>query len=251
MIWFRRESGAGPSLVLLHGWGMESRAFDAWMPWLDPYFHCIRPDLPGHGNTPCGSGLAGPPVREALEALAGEYGPPILVAWSMGSLFALDFALRYPDRLRGLVLLAGSPHFCQSEGWTAGIPDATLEAFARELQEDPAGTRRRFLALQVLHDPGGRRALGDAGRWPLPEPSCLQDGLSLLRGLDLRPQLRPLSLPAILVHGRQDRIVPLAAASYLHGQLPGSRLEILDAGHAPFLTHPGTCARLLRESFLP
>ncbi|MHB8115085.1 MAG: alpha/beta fold hydrolase [Acidithiobacillus ferrivorans] len=252
MNWARQVSGQGRPLVLLHGWGMESRVFASWRPFLEAHFTCVSYDLPGHGQTPCApSGLAWSASLEGLRQMLAQEAPkPLLLGWSLGGLLALGIALQHPELLDGLVLVSSSPAFCQRSDWSPAIPAATLEDFAQRLREDPQGTRRRFLALQVLNDPQGRRALEGLSVWPMPDQRCLADGLGLLREVDLRAQLTALPMLVHLLHGRQDRIVPIGAADYLHTQLSGSRITRLErAGHAPFLTQPQACTQALLETW--
>ena len=252
MNWARQVSGRGRPLVLIHGWGMESRVFASWRPFLEAHFTCISYDLPGHGQTPCAPfGLAWSASLEGLRQMLAQEAPkPLLLGWSLGGLLALGIALQHPGLLAGLVLISSSPAFCQRPDWSPAIPAATLEDFAQHLREDPQGTRRRFLALQVLNDPQGRRALEGLSAWPMPDQTCLADGLGLLRAVDLRAQLTALPMPVRLVHGRQDRIVPVGAGEYLHECLIGSRLAVLErSGHAPFLSQPQACAHMLLEAW--
>lgn len=254
MSWFREQSGQGSTLLLLHGWGMESRVFAGWRALLEPYFTCVSYDLPGHGRSPCtATGMHWPELLQQLQdLLSREAAPPIVLGWSLGGLLALGLALsqrlRQPGLLRGLVLMASSPSFRQRADWAAGIPAAILEDFGLRLQTDPQGTRKRFLALQVLGDPQGRRALDGMAAWPSPDPACLADGLKLLQEVDLRAALGTLTLPVQVIHGAQDRIVPPEAAFYLHQHIVGSQLTMLEqAGHAPFLSRPELCRDAILE----
>ena len=249
MNWARQVGGQGRTLVLLHGWGMEGRVFDPWLAYLMPHFRCVRYDLPGHGATPCAAGLGWEGSVTALAALLAEEGEsPLLLGWSLGGLLALGLAARRPDLLSGLILMAASPAFRQRPDWAWGVDAATLAGFADALRVDPEGTRQRFLALQVMNDPQARQQLNAMRGWPLPDPRCLADGLVLLRDEDLRQELPPPSLPTLILHGERDRIVPVAAAQWLHAALPGSRYaSFATLGHAPFLSAPAECARILLE----
>ncbi|WP_308389378.1 alpha/beta fold hydrolase [Acidithiobacillus sp. AMEEHan] len=240
-------------LILLHGWGMDRRIFAPWLPYLQPDFRPGCWDLPGHGSRPC------PPegwdweaeLAHLRECLLGLPQPPILLGWSLGGLIALALALGPQPPIAGLVLAASSPCFVQRSDWSAGIPAAQLQAFADELEGDAAAVRRRFLALQVLGDAEARRNLPRVEDWPLPDRRCLRAGLGFLQGLDLRPALRSLPFPVLILSGSDDRIVPPAAGRYLHQALSGSVLHCLPSGHAPFLAQPAACAAALREVFLP
>ncbi|WP_414040308.1 alpha/beta fold hydrolase [Acidithiobacillus sp. M4-SHS-6] len=250
MSWFREQAGQGPTLLLLHGWGMESRVFAGWLALLEPCLTCVTYDLPGHGRSPCtATGMHWPDMLQQLQdMLSREATPPILLGWSLGGLLALGLALSQPGLLKGLVLMASSPSFRQRADWSAGIPAATLEDFGQRLETDPQGTRKRFLALQVLGDPQGRRALDGMTAWPNPDPACLADGLRLLQEVDLRDALDSLTLPVQIIHGLQDRIVPPEAGFYLHQHIAGSQLNMVEqAGHAPFLSRPELCRDALLE----
>ena len=240
-----------PTLVLLHGWGMERRVFTPWLPLLEPDFRVQAWDLPGHGARPCPS--AGWQWESGLDdlsvALAALSTPPILLGWSLGGLLALALALRPSVSLAGLVLVASSPSFRQRPDWSAGVSPDLLRNFAAELDQDAQGLRRRFFALQVLGDSAARAQLPKVDDWPLPASACLQAGLQFLQDIDLRASLHALAIPVLLLHGEGDRIVPPAAAEYLHQALPGSVLRVVPAGHAPFLGQPAACAEALREVF--
>ncbi|MGE4530909.1 MAG: alpha/beta fold hydrolase [Acidithiobacillus sp.] len=253
MSWVRQVSGQGPVLVMLHGWGMESRVFASWRVLLERRFTCITYDLPGHGQTPCRTGELGwkESLQQLTEMLRREEAAPILLGWSLGGLLALGLVLLHPELLKGLVLISSSPAFRQRPDWSAGIPEDTLNDFAQRLRVDPQGTRKRFLALQMLSDPLGRRALGEIADWPSPDPLCLAEGLTLLRDVDLRDSLPNVAVPLQILHGCQDRVVPPAASRYMHEQVPGSRLTLLkQAGHAPFLSQPEACWDALTEVWL-
>ena len=67
-------------------------------------------------------------------------------------------------------------------------------------------------------------------------------------GEDIRPLLGALSLPILLVHGREDVVAPPEVGEYTCGRVRGARLAIIEGtGHLPHLTAPAAVAREVRE----
>jgi 2-succinyl-6-hydroxy-2,4-cyclohexadiene-1-carboxylate synthase len=105
---------AAPALVFLHGF--LGRGAD-WLPVVEqlaPEFHCILPDLPGHGaNT--GFDPSQPLTFDSLSAdlthTLAEAGldRPVLIGYSLGGRLALHAACRFPERFSALVLESASP----------------------------------------------------------------------------------------------------------------------------------------------
>ena len=242
-----------PNLVLVHGWGMERRVFSPWLPLLAQDFRVSTWDLPGHGARPCpAEGWRWDAELNLLQKkLADLPEKPILLGWSLGGLVALALALRPQAPLAGLALVASSPCFRQRADWSAGIATELLQHFASDLAHDALAVRKRFFALQVLGDLGARAHMPHVDAWPLPATACLQAGLQFLQDIDLRPALHGLRIPVLLLQGDGDRIVPPAAAEYLHAALPGSVLRSLHCGHVPFLSQPQSCAQALRAVLTP
>jgi pimeloyl-[acyl-carrier protein] methyl ester esterase len=246
--WARSSVGDGPPLILIHGWGMEGRIFRPWLAHLVEHFTCICLDLPGHGASPCAAGLHWDRSLDDLAEILAAWPRPHLLGWSLGGLLALGLALRQPLALASLHLVATSPCFVQRPDWSCALPEAILAEFATRLRSDAHATRQRFVALQVLGDPGARVRLPDTRQWPAPDHGCLEDGLNLLATQDLRPSLRPLDYPVTILQGGRDRIVPPAAGAHLSAALGAEYRLLAEAGHAPFLSDPATCGRCLLEA---
>ncbi len=107
---FWRETGSGPTLVLLHGNWQDS---EQWLPVLESlgrHFHCVAPDLLGYGES---SHLAAQAYSiqaecECLQDFLAQLRirPQVLVAQEIGAWVAVRYALLYPEQVKGLVLLA-------------------------------------------------------------------------------------------------------------------------------------------------
>ncbi len=247
---YRETTGTGAPLVLLHGWGMNLRVFDALRARLTPHYAVTALDLPGHGASAWPHGC----TLERQLTLIGRSIPPhaTLIGWSMGGQLALALAAQRSPAVRRLVLIASTPRFVQAEDWPHGLPLDTLRQFTLELERDSEATVARFLALQVRGSRDSaatlttlRAALAAHGA---AQPPALRAGLALLAQMDLRALAPTISVPALLVAGASDHITPPAAARALAALLPDARLlELPRAGHAPFLSHGDVVAEAVLD----
>ncbi len=107
--WAYYEGGEGPTIVLLHGYGMDRHAWLKVAKPLTRNFHLIIPDLPGWGETTRikgqGYGVAAQSKRLAAFLHTVVPGRPMLVGHSMGGAIAGYYASEHPDRVGSLVLV--------------------------------------------------------------------------------------------------------------------------------------------------
>lgn len=233
--------GAGPPLVLLHGWGMNAAVWGPFADDLATDHELYLVELPGHGRSPWCSGTTLQQWADACLAVA----PPLAawVGWSLGVMVALQATLTAPRRVRGLIMAAGTPKYLASPDWPHAMQAATFENFRQLLSDDPRGTLARFLALQVQGDSAARATLKRLREAlhavPETHPEALAAGLELLQTVDLRDRLPIIDVPLLWLLGAKDSLAPAAIAPQLQALLPVvAHLEILpDCGHAPFLSH--------------
>jgi len=245
--------GAGPDVVLLHGWAVHG---GMWGPWTEELARRARLhfiDLPGHGRSAWPAGTA--TLRDLARAVS-PYVPngAAVLGWSLGGMVALELARSRPGDLAALVLVATTPCFLARDDWPAGMNSAVLDGFAAGLAGDYRRTLSNFLALQTWGDEHATQALrslrANLDAHGEPDPQALAAGLEILRTADLRAELAAIAIPSLVIAGEHDRITPVAAGRELASRLPSARfVEVPKAGHAPFLSHPETVRREV-ESFL-
>jgi class 3 adenylate cyclase/alpha-beta hydrolase superfamily lysophospholipase len=159
-----------------------------------------------------------------------------IVGISEGGPAALLFAASRPERVRALALVGTYARLSAASDHPAGVPPEQLRAFVDRMVEDwggPAGVRQWFgpqaaddphLAawwarlLRAGTSPGGARAL-----------------LRLYEELDVRSVLSTISAPTLVVHGREDALIPIALARALAQAIPSATFLELPGSHLGFV----------------
>ena len=238
-----RGPRAAPVLVLLHG--SNSSLFD-WEPWskiLSDRFRVISLDLPGHGLT---GAVANGDYSERgmtvfVEAFADKLGLGRFAIGgnSMGGGVAARFAELYPSRVSHLILV-------DAHGMESQLGDriplafrlARLPVVNRLLLHitprsmvaeglNSAVVRKAALTDQMIDQywdfarmTGTRRAT--LTRFRLPPDDFVRDHVGAIKA------------PTLILWGKEDRLIPVAAAHAWAEAIPGSRLVVYpDTGHLP------------------
>jgi pimeloyl-[acyl-carrier protein] methyl ester esterase len=243
--------GAGPPLVLLHGWAMHGGLFAPLLPSLARRFRVHVVDLPGHGHS---TGVVPATLDALVDVVAAPFDaerePLRVLGWSLGGQVAMRWAMRARGRVSRVALVATTPRFTAAPDWPHAMSAETLGRFGDELAGSWRSTLQRFLALQVHGSDADRATLATMRRHlhARVEPSrpALAAALALLASIDLRSIVGDVKVPSLVVAGERDALVPAAAGTWLAAALPDARLErIAGAAHVPFLSHRAAFDRAL------
>ena len=240
------DGGQGEPLLLLHGfaankdhWAMIARA-------LTPHFRVIAPDLPGFGDSSRvpGASYAVTPQLERIAAFAHALGLKQfhLGGNSMGGYLATLFALRYPDAVRSLWLLA-----------PAGVLSADHSDMLRMLESGenpliatdmasfdrladlcfckqpymPAQFKKPLLARSTAEAPFNARIFEEMFEQPVA----------------LEERVAALSAPTLVVWGDDDRVLHPSALDILRPLMPAAEFILMrDMGHVPMIERPAETA---------
>lgn len=226
------EAGSGRPLVLLHGSGA---GVSAWANWggvlreLSQSFRTVAPDIAGFGHTEFK-----PDARYdiklwvshfigILDAL--ELGKVSVVGNSFGGALALATALSHPDRIDRLVLL-GTPcgEFPMSDGLRAQLDfDGTRESMVASVgffPFDPSFITDTLIDSRM--EAATRAGALEAFRKLMPPPEGPER--PIVRGIPLK-SLATIGHRALILHGREDRVVPFDRALDMHRALENSDLH--------------------------
>lgn len=240
--------GAGPDLVLIHGWAMHGGIFAPLAERLSARFRLHLVDMPGHGfNQPYRPGALQP--TELALRIAEATPPAHWIGWSLGGLVAMQGALDHPEQVRGLVSIAANPCFVSNEDWPHAVAAKVFADFGEALIQDFSAAIERFLALETLGSAHAqdelRQLKAQVFAHGQPDLRALQDGLALLERMDVRADLAELAVPSLWIAGRRDRLVPSSAMQWAAMQSPHGRFLQISAGHAPFLSHADEVAQAI------
>ncbi len=222
-------------LVFLHGWGQSERI---WFQQRQLFPDAVFINLPGHG------GAADAPLELWLQIVVDQLPaePAVLVGWSLGGMLAMEIACRWPERCAAIALISSTPSFRLRDGWEHGCSQEVFSDFEQAVVSQSAKAMNRFFALMMIGDNLSRSAYNTLAREAVNRQSPttaagMKAGLELLSTIDLRSQLHALSMPTLMMHGKQDAIVPFTASRALANTLPKAQLQAFKTcGHAPFLT---------------
>jgi len=257
------ERGEGPALLLVHGFGQSSYVWRFVCGALGEY-RTTTLDLKGSGaSDKPADGKYSPLDQAALLARfieTVELQDFTLVGHSLGGAVSLQLATRYAVRLRSLVLMDSAAFFQRLPYFMRLFRPPVLGELVTRLGPPRIGAhmamwlsyRNREAATadaieqyaNAFSSPGGRQAMLATARQMIPA-----DMAAFTAGYD------GISVPTLIIWGRQDPIVPLNVGLRLAQTIPGSRLEVIDdCGHCPQEERPEETVRLMREflqSLLP
>ncbi len=246
--------GSGPPLILIHGWAMHGGIFAPLSARLAEQHTLYLVDLPGHGHSRACTGDF--TLDHCATELLATLPPAAWLGWSLGALIAMRAAALQPSRVQALVALCGSPCFVRNNDWTHAVESEVFVSFGRDLGSDYASTIDRFVALEAHGSDHMRDELRALRQQVFargePDSRVLESGLRILQSSDLRASLPQLTLPALWIAGRRDRLVPWQAMQAAAQSMPsGHFLRIEGGGHAPFLSHADIVADAINAFLRP
>jgi 3-oxoadipate enol-lactonase len=244
-----RGRGCETALLLIHGFPLDSRLWDAQLAGLSSCARVIAPDLRGSGKSDV------PPGPYSVDQYAGDVvglldnlgiRRAVVAGLSMGGYIAFALWRRHPELVRALVLAdtraePDSPQGRASRDASAArVQEIGVAAFAAEMLP-------RIVAPGSVENP---RIRGRALRMMAAQPvEGIVGALGALRDRpDSRALLPDFTVPTLVIVGSEDSLTTPADASAMTGAIPGARMvEVPRAGHLSPLENPRAVNAALRE----
>src|SRR5690606_11141973 len=255
--------GAGAPVFVMHGGpGLDHTYL---RPWLDPLgaaAELVYYDHRGNGRSAEPDDWSQVDIgswADDAEALRAELGHDrvVLLGHSFGGNIALEFALRYPERVRGLILCGASSSFQHGELAMAnaaarGTPEQ-LEALAAGMGapiRDDAAMERLWKAIVPLYFKryDAEREAKLFGSTRFSGRACTRGLQECLPGFDVTARLGEIRAPTLILTGADDYIMPPEPCARTLAAIPGSRAVIFeDSGHLPFVEEPDRFVDVVRS----
>lgn len=193
-------------IVLIHGWGCDSKIWEPLHPILKHWANIIVTDI-NYDDSPIDQ-----VAKTIVKQLPEQF---IVCGWSLGGMLATHIAAHYMERVRALITLSSNVTFTAKEHWPNAMELKAFETFYTLFKNDPQRGLKRFAALQTLGDKQSRQQnqwLQQCFKHFTASTQSLQHGLHWLGNIDNMATIQATTVPALYVFGENDVLVPKSAA---------------------------------------
>lgn len=242
------DDGAGPPILLVHGWAANSGFFDGLRTTLSRTHRILTPTLRGHPGSDAGAApLTIQTLADDIAQFVDALGLVSLTAigWSMGAMVLWEAAPKLGARLRGIVVEEMGPRLVNDATWRNGISgdycaddvDATLD----EIKAGWPAYVARFAPRMFA--PGADPAVvtWTAAEMSRADPDAMASFWSSMAKQDFRATLARIATPMLVIGGAQSQVYPDGATAFVAHTAPhAERIVISGAGHVPHLEAQST-----------
>lgn len=244
-----QEAGSGFPLILLHGLNGDSTGWALVMPEFSKRYRTIAPDARGHGGTgkpdrPYSIKGFAEDLYEFMKAL--QIPRAHILGLSMGGAIAQQFALDHSEMIQSLVLVSTFSY----------IDDQAGRAFDRLKRSLAAGgypaffdevVKLAFTPRYIAANPGPLADL-KAKRIAINSPAAIGRATDACLAFDLKNEIARISLPTLVLSGREDVFTPIHLAEQIHQAIPGSEWKIMEGvGHNLYIEKGPQMAQIIMD----
>jgi non-heme chloroperoxidase len=262
---YYEDHGTGRPVVLIHGWPLSGRSWEAQVgPLVGAGHRVVTYDRRGFGaSSQPWTGYDYDTFAADLDALltALDLTDVTLVGFSMGGGEVVRYLSRHgAARVRSAVLAAAVPPYLykSADNPDGGLDDATIEQFQQGVRTDRLAFLDGF--TKDFFSPGGSGLLKSAAvseeqrryAWQIAafaSPKGTLDCITAFGRTDFRPDVAAVTVPTLVIHGDSDAIVPLEVSGRrAHEAIAGSELVVIEGGpHGVNASHPEQFNRALLD----
>ena len=249
---YYEDHGTGRPVVLIHGWPLSGKSWEAQVPALVEAGHrVVTYDRRGFGESSKPfDGYDYDTFAADLDALLTELDltDVTLVGFSMGGGEVVRYISRYgTDRIRSAVLAAAVPPYLykSDDNPDGGLDDATIEAFQDGVRTDRPAFLEDF--TENFFAAGDKKDLVSGAQKAfarqianVASPKGTLDCITAFGRTDFRDDLTKVTVPTLVIHGDSDGVVPFEVSGKRSAEsIEGAELVVIEGGpHGVNASHP-------------
>ncbi|MFE7891510.1 4-carboxymuconolactone decarboxylase [Streptomyces sp. NPDC057412] len=236
-----------PVLILGPSLGTTWHMWDRQVPELTQQWRVFRFDLPGHGGAPAHPAGSVTDLAQRLLATLDGLGVQRFgyAGCALGGAVGIELALRHPERVASLALIAASPRFGTADEFRQRgviVRSNGLDPIARTSPD------RWFTSGFAAAQPAITEWAVQMVRTT--DPGCYIAACEALASFDVRPQLAGVTVPTLVLVGSDDQVTGPAEARTLVAGIPDARLAVVPgASHLVPVEQPAAVTDLLVRHF--
>lgn len=235
---YKVVQGHGYPILCLHGHPGNSRCMTIFTAELAKRFTTISPDLRGYGRSQTDAAFA---IVEHLDDVRGllaelEIQRCLVLGWSLGGMLAMEMALRYPEQVTGLILVATAAHprgnhppiTWQDNLYTAIASLLNRVAPGWQWNIDTFGRRSLYRYLIQQHTQRAYRHLADEAFTAFFQTSKFAGqalNSAIRQGYNRLPDMDKITVPTLVLCGERDRHITAVSSQETAAHLPNALLK--------------------------
>jgi len=224
------RAGKGEMILFIHGAGGNANSWFYQTEGLKSQSEVVAVDLPGHGKASVSKGCTSiEEYRDSVHSALSSSGIDkcYIVGHSMGGAIAMTFALTFPDKVKGIVLVGTG---------------AKLKVFPQILEgimKDKEKTLSSIIEYAVSKNAPASLKKGCFDEMMKCNPEVIYGDFLACDRFNAMETLNTIDVPTLIVCGTEDALTPPKYSIYLHQNIKESRLVLIkDAGHMVMMEKP-------------
>ncbi len=241
-----QEEGSGYPLILIHGLNGDLTGWVLVMPELSKHYRTMALDVRGHGGT------SKPDQPYSIKGFSEDFygfmnqlkiAKAHILGLSMGGAIAQQFALDHPEKIRSLVLVSTFSYVDENvhRAFTRlrqTLKDRGYPAFFDEV------IKLAFTSQYIAANPGPLAEL-KGKRIRVNSPLAIGRATDACMAFNLKNEIAQISLPTLIVSGKEDIFTPIHLAEQIHRSIRDSEWKVLEGvGHNLYIEKPGQLTQM-------
>jgi len=258
----------GPVLLLIHGLNASSKQWPYQREYFKDQYRIMMVDLPGHGKSPLPTDFSISTLAADLNSILGYYNitDAIIYGHSLGGVILMQYLLQYghTKRIKAAILHGSSYTNPLKVIKFSEVLKPLEEPFLVPFLKFVKGSRTFFNLLSWLWyfnglstvmyrywffegDQTAAQLLYTSGITPHSDAGTVADGLLEMFKFDVSDKLKNIKIPVLVIENRHDKLNSPECARYIHQQIPGSMLRVVEGGHQAMIEHHEMVNHVLQE----